>query len=157
MREDPAVKVGADATIIDHIAARRIIGGIGRGGFDDFMIGDHIRNFVAARHFGFGHVGPRAIGPNHKLCGQARLFARGLVAVNHMGACRITLDPQIGAGEAFGPVAHRAQAQEFIEMLAVDHTDKAVLNGDVHRPSRGRDHSCDVDLCHDLAGGNVEV
>ena len=54
-----------------------------------------------------------------------------------MGALCVALNPQIGAGQAFGAVTHRPQAQEFIEMLAVHHADKAVFNSDVHRPARG--------------------
>ena len=39
--------------------------------------------------------------------------------------------PQIGAGQPVGPGVRRAVAQELVEMLAVDHADKAVLDRDI--------------------------
>jgi hypothetical protein len=47
------------------------------------------------------------------------------------------VDPGVGAGQPFRPGLLRAVAQELVEMLPIDHADKAVLDRDVDTPPGG--------------------
>jgi hypothetical protein len=74
-----------------------------------------------------------------------------------MGAVLVALDAQVGAGEAFRPGLLRADAQELVEMLPVDHADEAVLDRDVDAPPGGGDHARGGDLGDELIFGDVEI
>jgi hypothetical protein len=69
----------------------------------------------------------------------------------------VTLDPQVGSGEAFGACIGDAPAWIFVEMFTVSHTDKAAFDGDIDALTRGGDHPRGGDLGHDLVVIDVKI
>src|SRR6056297_3053984 len=159
MREHPAVKVGADRTVIDHVAAHWIVDVVlFRSGYD-LVIGKDQPNLVAAWDLVTRNSGIRAIGPDDQTGFKLALFAGFLVAVDHPALLRllVAVDPYECACEPYGPGRFGTGAQEGVEILAIDHADKAVLDGNVHVPPGGRDHARGVHLGDQLLFADVEI
>ncbi len=156
MREYPAVEVRRDRAVIDHVAAAGVVAaGFGRG--DDLVVGDDIGNSVPARDLGARHVRARTIGADDEARRQRGALARGLVAIGDARAACVAFDAHEGPGHKLRALADGAVAQEGVEMLAVDHADKAVVDGDVYMARRRRDHASTGDPRDDLLVGDREV
>ena len=137
MREDPAIEIWRNLTIVDHVAAVRVIVAYWSRGFDDLVIGDDVWDFVATRHLGPGNVGPGAISPDNKPGGHDDFFATGLVTIGDMGAIGVPVDAQERTNAPFGPGHLRPSPKEIIKMFSVDHSDKAVFDGYIHATPGG--------------------
>jgi hypothetical protein len=74
-----------------------------------------------------------------------------------MGAIRIALDLGECACIAVCACILGPRAQEFVEMFAIDHANKAVLDRDIDLPPCGRDHARGIHLGHDLFVGDEEI
>ena len=101
------------------------------------MIGDDIGDLAAPGHLIAGHIGPGPIGADDHPGGQALFLSACFFAVDHMRAIRVAFDADISAGNPFRPGPHRPDPQKFIEILAVDHPDIAILDRNIDAPPGG--------------------
>ena len=121
------------------------------------MIGQNIRDLVPTFDFGLPHPRSCAVGTDHQFTGQFFLCARCLLTINHAGAVRVAYNSHESAHDILGPGVRRPGAQERIKILAINHADKPVFDGDINTPPGWRDHARRVDLGHQLVIGDMKV
>ena len=149
MGEDPAVEIGRQPALVDHIAARTVearamaAGGRRLGRANHLVIGEDAGVALGPGHIAAGHGGPGPVGPDHQPGAHALQRSAARRAVAHHGAGQaIMLDPFEAAGAPLGPGGGGAGAQPLVEHLAIDHADIAGLaHRHVDRAVRGGDHA----------------
>ena len=164
MREHPAIKIGRDLALVEHIAAGGVVAGwFVLGCAHDLVVSEDEFAFVSPwdfllSHLGIGTVGADDAAGTHRLW---RALALGLgwacKVVDHRRAVRLAADVRESAGATLGTGAGRALAQPFVEFVAVDHADKAVVDRNVDPVVGRRDHAGAFGLGHQQLIGDVEV
>ena len=90
------------------------------------MIGEHARHPVRSVERGTRDPRPRAVRADHAARGDAMFApAAGVGVYDDRAALGIALDPDEGAGAAFGTGGGGTRAEPFVERVAIDHPDKA--------------------------------
>ena len=122
------------------------------------MIGEHEGRAarLGRRLAGYGGIG--AVGADDDVGAHAHHVLAGLVAVlEERDAVFVAAPVDEIAGAAIGALLGRARAQEFVEDVAVDHADEAVLHRHVDGLARGRDHARRADARAQEVIGDVEI
>ncbi len=166
VRKHPAIKVGRDLALVIHVAARRVVAGLAHGRLDDLVVREHILGFVRIGDGLARHFRARAVGPHHhagRHLDRLRMFSGSVF----FGRDRGVVHPQLTAVVVLQLVKNRlathrtrlggAVAQILVELVAVHHADKAVVDGNIDLVVGGRDHAGTTHLGHQQVVGDVEV
>ena len=159
--EDPAVKIRRERAVVIDVAAVRIMAGVTLRGFDNLVVSEHVFSFLVAldglaRHLGLGAIGADHIAGTHANWCMVFVFASGRVV--HTGdAVGVFGDLVKDGTHSLRAIGLRPRAQPLVELVAVDHADKAIFNRNIDFFIRGRNHARATRLGHQQMVGDLKV
>ena len=159
--EDPAVKIRRERAVVIDVAAVRVVAGVVLWGLDDLVVREHVFGFLVAldglaRHLGLGAIGADHIAGTH--ADRRMVFVFTGWRVVHTGhAVGVFGDLVKDRTHALCAIGLGPRAQPLVKLVAVDHADKAVFNGDINFFVRGRNHARTTRLGHQQVVRDLEV
>ena len=139
VREDPAVKIRRQGALVKNIAARAVIAGrLDLGGAHDLVVRKHVTRALCTGHRLPGYFRSRTVCADHTACPHRcrHTFAAHVAFTRHVvhdaGAVGVAAQAFKAADPAHRTAGGSALTQPFVKGVAVDHADKAVVDGDVH-------------------------
>ena len=129
------------------------------------MVSKHILGAICALHGLAGDFRLGAVstddGPRPNPCRYLALFAIAVddteLEVDHAHAVVVARDAFKSTHPAHRTAGGGALAQPFVELVAIDHADKAVFDRDVHPHVLGRDHTRGSGMRHEQLIRNGEI
>ena len=161
MGKDPSIKIRGQGAAVIHITAIGIVVGIGRGGFHDLMVGKDVFGLFCTFNGLFGHLRLGTIGTNHKARTHTVHLRLPLAVANLKMDTAHTIHvlghALKGALLTVCTMALSTLAQPLVKLIAVDHSDKPTVDGDIDAVVFGRDHSGFARLRHQQVVWDLKV